>query len=214
MAHAARWLVLLFSLAGLTARADADVFKLYGEAHLGGAGGTGLSGDPVDGPAGDTAFFANAPNGAYGLRVGARLLIIEGALQHHQLTNGSRLSTWTQFALGIGIQPELGDAQARKAHTNSFLDIGLNVGFGLGTGQQVDPPLSNDEITDKGFVAEGRLGFGKHLNKVLDLGIVVPASWGYMFKNGFDTAANDESTQYTSFQIAGLLFLRANLKLL
>jgi hypothetical protein len=29
-----------------------------------------------------------------------------------------------------------------------------------------------------------------------------------------DTAANDESTQYTSFQIAGLLFLRANLKLL
>ncbi|HWO25219.1 MAG TPA: hypothetical protein VNO30_41050 [Kofleriaceae bacterium] len=214
MSHAARWLVLSFTLAGLTARADADVFKLYGDVNLGGVGGVGLSGDPVNGPDGDTAFFANAPHGVYGLRLGARLLIIDAAIQHHQLTNGARISTWTQFALGIGIQPELGDEKAKKAHTNGFLDIGLNVGFGLGTGQQVDPPLSNDEITDKGFIVEGRLAFGKHLNKVLDLGFVVPASWGYMFKNGFDTAANDVSTHYRSFQVAGLLFLRANLKLL
>lgn len=214
MAHGARWLVLAFTLAGLSARADADVFKLYGELHGGGVGGAGLSGAPVDGPDGDKAFFSNVPHGAYGLRVGARFLVLEAAIEHHQFTNGSRISTWTQFAAGMGVQPELGSEAAQKAHTNSFLDFGVNLGFGLGTGQQVDPPLSNDEITDKGFVVEGRLGFGKHLNKVLDLGFVVPASWGYMFKNGFDTAANDVSTHYKSFQIAGLLYLRVNLKLL
>lgn len=214
MAHGARWLVLAFALAGLPVRAEADVFKLYGELHGGGVGGVGLSGDPVDGPDGDKAFFSNVPHGAYGLRLGGRFLIIEGAIQHHQFTDGSRISTWTQFAAGIGLQPELGDDKARKAHTNGFLEFGINAGFGLGTGQQVDPPLSNDEITDKGFLVEGRFGFGKHLNRVLDLGFVVPASWSYMFKNGFDTAANDLSTHYRSFQVAGLVYLRANIPLL
>ena len=35
------------------------------------------------------------------------------------------------------------------------------------------PPLSNDEVTDKGFQLQGRLGFGRHLTKLLDLGVTV-----------------------------------------
>lgn len=198
-------------LAGLASRADAGVLKLMGELHGGAVGGKGLSGDPVDQ---DKDFFSNVPHGAYGARVAARLLIFDAAIEHHQFTNGSRLSTWTQFAAGIGIEADVGDAKARKDKTGGYLDAGINLAFGVGTGQQVDPPLSNDQITDKGFLVEGRFGFGKHINKVLDFGLVVPASWGYFFKNGFDTGANDVSTHYRSFQIAGLGYLRVNLRLL
>jgi len=201
-------------LAGLSAHAEADVFKLFGEVQGGAVGGKGTSGDPVNAGPQDEAFFANVPHGAYGLRLGARLFIIDGVIQHHQFTNGSRLATWTQFAAGIGVQADLGDEKTKKAKKGGFVDVGVNLAFGLGTGQQVDPPLSNDEITDKGFLVEGRLGFGKHLNKVLDVGVTVPVSWGYFFKTGFDDAANDLSTQYRSLQVAGLAYLRVNIKLL
>jgi len=211
MAQGSRWFVVALVLAGLSARADADVLKLFGEVHGGAVGGKGLSGAPVDQ---DKDFFSNVPHGAYGVRVGARFLILEGAIQHHQFTNGSRLSTWTQFSTGIGIQADVGDQEARKAHKSGFLDMGVDVAFGLGTGQQVDPPLSNDEISDKGVLIEGRVGFGKHLNELFDIGVVVPVSWGYFLKSDFDAAANDPSTHYKSFQIEALAYLRLNLKLL
>jgi hypothetical protein len=211
MASASRLLVVAaVVIGGLSARADADVLKLFGELHGGAVGGKGLTGDAVDQK---KDFFSNAPHGMYGVKIGARFLIIDGTIQHHQFVNGDRLATWTQFGLGIGIQADLGDEKAKKAKKSSYVDIGLNVAFGLGTGQQVDPPLSNDEVTDKGFLVEGRIGFGKHLNKVFDIGIAIPASWGYLFKNGLDTSANDVSTHYRSFQIEGVLYLRMNLKL-
>ena len=211
MAQGLRWFVPALVLAGLSARADADILTLYGELDAGAIGGSGLSGYPVTL---DTDFFSNVPHGVYGARIGARLLVFEGAIEHHQFTNGSRISTWTQFAAGIGIEADLGDDNTKKAKTGSYVDFGVNLAFGLGTGQQVMPPLSNDEITDKGFLIEGRVGFGKHLNKFLDIGVVVPVSWGFFFKNGLDTGANDVSNQYKSFQVAGLLYLRANLRLL
>ncbi|HWU86639.1 MAG TPA: hypothetical protein VN253_05170 [Kofleriaceae bacterium] len=195
----------------LSARADADILKLFGEVHGGGVYGKGLTGDPV---AQDKDFFSNVPHGMYGARIGARFLILDAVIQHHQFTNGSHLATWTQFGIGIGIQSDLGDEKAKKAKQGPYVDFGVDVGFGLGTGRQVDPPLSNDEVTDKGFLIEGRLGFGKHLNSLFDLGVAVPASWGYFFKNGFDVSANDLSTHYRSFQIEGLVYLRMNLKLL
>jgi hypothetical protein len=213
MAQGSRWLVVASVLAGLSARADADVLKVFGEIHGGGVGGKGLSGDPVT-AGDDESFFSNVPHLAYGARVGARFLIIEGAIQHHQFTNGSDLSTWTQFAAGIGVQADLGDEKVKKAKKGNYVDVGVNAAFGLGTGQQVMPPLSNDEITDKGFLIEGRLGFGKHLGKLFDFGVVVPVSWGYFFKNGFEDSANDLTTHYRSLQIEGLLYLRMNIKLL
>lgn len=212
MVQGTRLLVVAAVVAcGLPARADADIFKLFGELHGGAVGGKGLSGDAVDQ---EKDFFAHAPHPMYGVRVGARLLIFDGVIQHHQFRNGNRLATWTQFGVGLGIEADLGDEKTKKAKKSAYLDFGIHAGFGLGTGQQVMPPLSNDEVTDKGFIVEGRLGFGKHLNKFVDIGVAVPASWGYFFKNGLDTSANDVTTQYRSFQIEGLVYLRMNLKLL
>ena len=189
--------------------ASADVFKLFAEAGGGGAFGKGTSGDLKD-----SAFFAKAPHLAYGALVGAEVLFLDAWIQHHQLTNGSRIATWTQFGLGVHGLIDLGDEKQQKANEGGFFEFALGGWFGLGTGQQVDPPLDNAQITDKAFLVEGRIGGGKHLSSIFDVGVSVPVSWGYFFKNGNGAAANDRSTHYQGIQGEALLFLRGNLRLL
>ena len=189
--------------------AHADVLVLYGDLHAGGMYGKGLSGDQQD-----NAFFGDAPNGVYGVSVAARLLFLGVQIQHHQYTDGSDLATWSQIIAGLDIDADLGSEAQKKARTGGFFTVGLGLGFGLGTGQQVDPPLSNDEVTDKAFLVEGRLGGGKHINKFLDVGVTVPVQWGYFLKSGMGATANDESTHYQGIAVEALLFLRLHLKIL
>jgi len=191
--------------------ASADVLKLFVEADGGGAYGTGTSGDQV---IKDSAFFAKAPHLDYGVLVGAEFLFLDAWIQHHQLTDGSRIATWTQFGAGIHFQVDLGNDKQQKAHEGGFFELGGGAWFGLGTGQQVDPPLDNAQITDKAFLLEGRVGLGTHLSRTFDAGISVPVSWGYFFKNGNGAAINDVSTHYQGIQGEALVFLRANIHLL
>jgi hypothetical protein len=196
------WLLLVPALA------SADTFKVFGEIQGGGMYGSGLSGDQKD-----AAFFKNSPHGMYGAEIGAELLFLDAWIQHHQYTDGSRLTTWTQFGVGVHTVSEMGTPEDRKAHTNGYLEFSSGVWFGLGTGQQVMPPLDNAQISDKAFLLEGRIGFGKHLSNVFDLGIEVPVSYGYFFKNGNGATANNLSDQYGGAQIEALLALRANINL-
>lgn len=193
------------------APASADVLKLFGEVHGGGTFGTGTGGEQA---VKDSAFFAKAPKLTYGALVGAEVLIIDALIEHHQFTDGSRIATWTQFGLALHGTMDLGDAKQQKAHEGGYVEFSFGGWFGLGTGQQVMPPLDNAQITDKAFLVEGRIGGGTHLNSVLDLGVTVPVSWGYFFKNGNGAAVNDSSTHYQSVQAAALLVLRANIRLL
>jgi hypothetical protein len=192
-----------------SAPAHADVLRVFAELHGGAMYGQGSAGDQKD-----EAFFANAPTGMYGVKIAARFLILEAQIQHHQYRGGDELATWTQFSAGLGIGIDLGDDKEKKAHKSTFAEAGALVGAGLGTGRQVDPPLSNDEVTDKGFVVEGRFSIGKHLNKFLDFGVALTGAWGYFFKNGVDDVANDVSTHYQGMQFEGVAYLRLNLKLL
>jgi hypothetical protein len=184
--------------------ASADVFKLYGEARLGGMYGSGLSGDQKD-----AAFFQTARGFGYGGLVGGQFLILDVHIKHTQYRHDGALSTWTQFNGGLNFTLDLGSEEDKKAHKGGYFEMGVWAGFGLATGAQVDPPLDNSEVSDKGFMLEGRLGFGKHLSKVFDLGVSIPASWGYIFKSG---AANDTSNQYQSVQADVMLVLRANIR--
>lgn len=166
--------------------------------------GDGLSGDQKD-----DAFFKKSKGLGYGALVGAQFLIFDANIKHTQYRHSGDLTTWTQFDAGLAFNVDTGSEADKKEFKSSYIEFGAYVGFGVGTGAQVDPPLDNSEVTDKGFMLEGRFGVGKHLNKVFDLGLEVPASWGYFFKNG---AANDTSNQYQSYQINAMLVLRANIR--
>jgi hypothetical protein len=197
----------LVIVAALAAPVSADTFKLFGELHGGGMYGKGTAGDQKD-----TAFFDKASGGAYGALVGAELLFFDAWIQHHQyFSNG--LKTWTQFGAGIHFTNDLGSAEERKAGKGSYLEFGGGLWFGLGTGAQVMPPLDNAQITDKALIGEGRIGFGKHIDKVFDFGVEVPVSYGYFLKSGNGAAANDLSTHYRGFEVEALLALRANIRL-
>lgn len=202
------------ALASAPSLADADVFKLFAEAHGGAMVGKGTGGDVV-GSTIDAAFFEEAPIGTYGARIGAQFLMFEGEIQHHQFTDGDRLATWTQFGAGLRFEVDVGDQtpEDKQQGKGGYAEIGFNVAFGIGTGQQVTPPLSNDEVSDKGFLVQGKLGFGKHLNKVLDIGVTLPVSYGYFFKSDVGAVANDVSTHYQSAQGEVLLVLRGNIPL-
>jgi hypothetical protein len=202
-------LVALAVLSLTAAPVSADVLKVYGEAHGGGMVGKGIGVDAMQ-----SSFFAQAKGATYGGLVGGRFLFIDAHISHHQLPHDGTISTWTQFNAGLDFQVDLGGPQAKKEKKGGYIEIGAWLGFGLATGAQVDPPLDNSEVSDKGFMLEGRIGFGKHLSKNFDVGIQVPASWGYIFRNGDGAAANDLSSQYQSIQLEALLVLRANLKLI
>jgi hypothetical protein len=92
-----------------------------------------------------------------------------------------------------------------------YFDIGFAVGFGVGTGQQVMPPLDNSEVTDKGFLGQAHFGLGYRLSNALSLGVRVPVQAAYLFKSGDGAAANDRGNQYVSVNAALLLELRLNL---
>jgi hypothetical protein len=198
-------LLLVVAVVLAPAAAQADVVSLRGEIHGGGGFGKGVSGD-----AKDAAFFADAPHGVYGVLVGVEFFFIDTWLQHHQFTNGDRLATWTQLSVGFDVQVPFGDegqpdVSGKRPGAKNYAEIGFGVGFGVGTGQQVDPPLSADEVTDKALIGEAQLAIGHKLGKLLDVGVRVPVGYGYFLKNG---VANDLSNHYQGFQAQALLYLR------
>jgi hypothetical protein len=190
--------------------ASADVFKLNAEVDGGGQAGKGVGGTQQD-----NSFFAKSPTLAYGAQIGAELFgLLDAWVQHHQYIGSGQLTTWTQFGAGLHFQAQLGTDVEQKAHTNLFFDGSVGFWFGFGTGAQVMPPLDNAQITDKGFLADVRLGVGKHVNSIVDVGVEVPVSYGYFFKNGNGIAANDTNNHYQGVQGEVLGYVRFGFKLL
>jgi len=192
----------------LATPASADVFKLVAELHGGGMYGKGTAGDLKD-----SAFFSQAKGGAYGALVGAELVFADAWVEHHQYITSDGIKTWTQIGLGVHFTTDLGSAADIKAHTSPYLEMGAGLWYGIATGAQVMPPLDKAQVTDQGFIFEGRIGVGKHLSNIFDFGLVVPVSYGYFFRDNAG-AANNLSTNYRGIAVEGLLALRANIKLL
>jgi len=200
--------------------ARADVASIYAQVQGGGAGGTAMSGEVE-------AFHEGASGAAYGALVGLEFLFIDVFIEHTQYVLPGRtassgekdefLGTWTQFMTGIDLEMDIGkpkggsitNGKHKGGYHSGYADLGLFIGFGVGTGQQVDPPLDNKQLTDKGFMLEARLGLGWRLTKLMSFGITIPVQFGYFFKTGPGVGGvNEPDNQYASIHGAALLNLR------
>jgi len=207
------------ALAILAGSARADVLSLNASGFVGAASGTGLGGTQKD-----DAFHQGAEGVAYGGSVGVEFLFLDGWIDHTQYRNADGLAgTWTQFMVGLDVEIGLGEPEhvrvqddygdqklERKPYTPGFFELGMGLGFGVGTGQQIDPPLDYTEVTDRGFLVQASAHIGYRLNRVFSLGVKIPVQAGYMFKKG---VANDENNHYQSLQGAVLLNLQMKLLL-
>ena len=207
--------LVALALCAAPAVARADIVSVLAQVHGGGAGGRGLGGDRKD-----EAFHDGATGGTYGAKLGVEILFIDVWVQHDQYRDSDRLlGTWTTFMSGFDVELDLG---AQKGGTRNdrgevdggysagYAEFGMGGGFGLGTGQQVQPPLDNGEITDKGFVSQVFVGGGWRLTSVMSLGVQVPVSFAYLIKSGPGANVNDTGTHYTEVSAAALLALRLN----
>lgn len=195
--------------------ADADILTLRGDAKLGAAGGKGMFGARKD-----ESFHQGRGALAYGAVVGAEVFFIDLWVQHDQFVKGGSVSgTWTQFMLGVDAEIDLGEQVAfergeggnkKGGYSAWFVEIGMGAGFGVGTGQQVDPPLDNGEVTDKGFLFEARAMAGRRLTSILSVGVTAPVQFGYFTKSGSGAVANDTDQHYSSIGGTLMLTLRAN----
>lgn len=200
------------ALTAVAAPARADLASLYADIHGGVAGGKRVKGD-----AGVDAFHAGARGAVLGALVGVEVLFIDAWLQHDQYVDGEGVAgTWTQLMTGVDLQLDLGapavaagpppaDGGASTGTAPGYLEVGGAIGFAVGTGQQVDPPLDNAEVTDKGFVAQVAFGAGLRLTDVVSLGVAVPLQWAYLYKNGADVVAEDSFYSESSYAVLATL---------
>jgi hypothetical protein len=187
---------LAAALCAAPAAAGADLLGLYAQVHAGGSTGKGLGGDLED-----EAFHDRAAGGTYGVKLGAEIALVDVWLQHDRYFNDG---TWTQLMAGLDMELDIGSA---------YLELGTGAGLAVATGQQVDPPLDNGEITDKGIIVEGRGGLGYRFAPFLSIGATVPVQAGYLIKSGPGTDVTGVSRGYTEASIAVLGYLRLNPKL-
>jgi hypothetical protein len=190
--------VAVAALAFGVSPARADLLSLYAQVHAGGSTGKGLGGARKQ-----DAFHAGAAGPTYGAKLGVEISLIDVWVQHDQYYNdGGVNGTWTQLMTGLDLELDMG---------SGYLELGTGAGLALGTGQQVDPPLDDGEITDRGVIVEGRGGLGYRFAPLLSVGATVPVQAGYLIKSGAGTA--DLSTHYTEMSVALLIYLRLNPRL-
>jgi hypothetical protein len=194
--------------------ASADLLTLRADVKAGFAGGKGMFGERKD-----DAFQGQHGALGYGVAVGAEVFLVDAWIQHEQFVDGGDVSTWTQFMLGFDVEIDLGDNKGTHfddagkevgGYSSIVAELGMGAGFGVGTGQQVTPPLDNGQVTDKGFLLEGRAFVAYKLTKIFSLGVMLPAQFGYFTKSGSGTAANNVDNHYSAASASAMLTFRSS----
>jgi hypothetical protein len=180
---------------GAVAPAQARLIDLYAGPRAGGIVGWGSRSSTPD-------FFEKVRGAALGAEVGVKVLVLNLSVSFMQLIDGSgRSGTLSQALLGLEIDIPLGPGQRREDRRKLLLRPGAGAGVAFGTPGPVHPPLSNDQISDKGFVSQTKLALEYNPNVVLGFG--VEGAFGYHYFIGAQ-AANDVSTHSSGYQLTGL----------
>ena len=198
--------------------ASGDLVALYAQLQGGGAGGSGLTGEAL---VQDQAFHRKTAGLCYGAQVGVEVLFVDLWVEHNQFVDADGLlGTWTQFMTGLDLEFDFGrkrsqtrleSGAATGGYSAGYGELGMAAGFGVGTLDQVDPPLDNRQIEDKGFLAQLSAGVGYRFNRSLSVGMSAPVQVGYLFKSG--VPANLNNSQYVSVEASLVVHLRGELEL-
>jgi hypothetical protein len=180
-----RALMLAFVLGAALATArpvEARLVDLYAGATAGGIAGWGTTPNTPD-------FFKTTRGGGAGFDLGVKLLVFDFSANFLQTFNGSGASgTLIQLLLGTEIDIPLGNAKLPDGLSQNVLKPEISGGFGFGTPGPVSPPLTDSQVSAKGFVANGSLGYEYYFNPFVAVGAV--GTFGYHYFVGGGAGSN------------------------
>ena len=126
-----------------------------------------------------------------------KLLVFDFSASFFQTFNGSGAAgTLIQFLLGTEIDIPLGNAKLPDGQSQNVLKPELSGGFAFGTPGPVSPPLTDSQVSAKGFVANASLGYEYYFNPFVAVGAV--GTFGYHYFFGGDAATNARGTPRTT----------------
>jgi hypothetical protein len=140
-------------------------------------------------------FFDKTRGGVVGFELGVKLLVLDLSANFLQVINGSgRVGTLTQFLLGVELDFPVGSGRSNESRNRTILRPGINAGFGFGTPGPVDPPLTNSQISDKGFISNLKLALEHFLNPYIGVGIEGDVGYHYFLGGMVVTSSKDFSS--------------------
>lgn len=136
-------------------------------------------------------FFEKTRGPVMGAEVGVKLLVVDLSVSFLQVFDGGgRSGTLSQAILGFEIDIPVGEARTREGRRKLILRPGAGGGVAFGTPGPVNPPLSNDQISDKGLVSQTRLAL--EYNPYALLGFGVEGDLGYHYFLGGQVVNNSQ----------------------
>jgi hypothetical protein len=158
----------------------------------------GLRGGALVGWGSDSStpdFFDKTRGGVLGFEMGVKLLVLDLSVNFLQVINGSgRVGTLTQFLLGVELDFPVGSGRSNVSRNRTILRPGINAGFGFGTPGPVSPPLTNSQISDKGFVSNLKLALEHFLNPYVGVGVEGDVGYHYFLGGMVVTSSKDFSS--------------------
>jgi hypothetical protein len=155
--------------------AQARLIDVYAAGTAGGVTGWGTTPKTPD-------FFSKTSGAGFGFDLGLKLLFLNFDATFLQVLNGTDTEgTIIQFLLGGEVDIPLGKLRFKNGEPVNVLKPKLAVGFGFGSPHSVHAPLTDDQISDKGVVADAILGYEYYVNPYIAIGAEATFGWHYFF---------------------------------
>jgi hypothetical protein len=151
--------------------AEAKLVDLYGALRGGGVVGSGTASGEQS-----SDFFKSARGPGFGFELGLELLNVNASVNFTQLLDGGG-AAGTVTELLLGFDGEIGIDGLRRPKT--FIRLGGSAGIALGTHRPVNPPLDNEQVSDKGPILQAVVGVDRYLAPVVTIGLEATAGYHY-----------------------------------
>jgi hypothetical protein len=200
MIHMKRWLAVVAVVGALLVegRAEARLIDLHAGLRGGGITGWGDTKSTPD-------FFDKTKGPGLGFDLGVKLLVFDLSANFLQVFDGSgRVGTLTQLLLSFVIDVPVGYQTFRNTgKKRNIVRPALGAGVAFGTPGPVHPPLSNDQVSDKGLVTQMGVAYEHFLNPFMGVGVEGDFGYHYFVGGGASATANDVRDHSSGYHLAG-----------